>query len=183
MRFSFHRLITFLPLFCNCQISSVPLLPSAYSGSLASRNSTRLDSTTVFESESYITIDGQPASLSWSKAPIWGLRPDVYYICDSYGLVLVGRPLWREVGSVFFMCCCSLPAQSFSGPSPLGLETIFYCLIFETSLFVASYDSQGHGGGIRHRLHTGSVSLLFLKWSFLYNHFARTTQKTHPLYC
>jgi hypothetical protein len=37
----------------------------------------------------------------------------------------------------------------------LGLATIFYCLTFETSLFVASYDSQGHGGGIRPRLHTG----------------------------
>jgi hypothetical protein len=33
--------------------------------------------------------------------------------------------------------------------------TIFYCLRFETSLFVASYDSQGYGGGIRPRLHTG----------------------------
>jgi hypothetical protein len=31
----------------------------------------------------------------------------------------------------------------------------FYCLGFETSLFVASYDSQGYGGGIRSRLHTG----------------------------
>jgi hypothetical protein len=51
----------------------------------------------------------QPASLSWNKAPIWGLRPDLYYKCDSYGLVLVGRPLWREVGSVFCMCCWPLP--------------------------------------------------------------------------
>jgi hypothetical protein len=34
---------------------------------------------------------------------------------------------------------------------------IFYCLRFETSLFVASYDSQGHGGGIQPRLHTGWV--------------------------
>jgi hypothetical protein len=32
---------------------------------------------------------------------------------------------------------------------------VFYCLTFETSPFVASYDSQGHGGGIRPRLHTG----------------------------
>jgi hypothetical protein len=30
------------------------------------------------ESESYITTDGQSASLSWNKAPIWGLRPDFY---------------------------------------------------------------------------------------------------------
>jgi hypothetical protein len=37
----------------------------------------------------------------------------------------------------------------------LELETILYYLRFETSLFVASYDSQGHGGGIRPRLHTG----------------------------
>jgi hypothetical protein len=50
----------------------------------------------------------------------------------------------------------ALASAVFSGPSPLGLETIFYCLRFETSLFVASYDSQGHGGGIRSRLHTGS---------------------------
>jgi hypothetical protein len=47
------------------------------------------------------------------------------------------------------------PAQSFSGTSPAGLATIFYCPTFETSLFVASYDSQGYGGGIRPRLHTG----------------------------
>jgi hypothetical protein len=37
----------------------------------------------------------------------------------------------------------------------VGLVTIFCCLKFETSLFVASYDSQSHGGGIRPRLHTG----------------------------
>jgi hypothetical protein len=30
---------------------------------------------------------------SWYKAPIWGLRPDLYYLYDSYGLLLVGRPL------------------------------------------------------------------------------------------
>jgi hypothetical protein len=37
----------------------------------------------------------------------------------------------------------------------LELVTIFYCLRSETSLFVASCDSQGHGEGIRPRLHTG----------------------------
>jgi hypothetical protein len=30
------------------------------------------------ECESYITTDSQSASLSWNKAPIWGLRPDIY---------------------------------------------------------------------------------------------------------
>jgi hypothetical protein len=40
----------------------------------------------------------------------------------------------------------------------MGLVTIFYCLRFETSLFVASYDTQGYGGGIRPRLHMGIYS-------------------------
>jgi hypothetical protein len=83
--------------------------------------------------ELYVTTDGQAASLSWNKAPIWGLQPDLHYLCDSYGLVLVGRTLWREDGSVLYICCWPLPAQSFFDPSPLGLATIFYCLRFETS--------------------------------------------------
>jgi hypothetical protein len=40
MKFSLRRLIPFLPLFCNCQLSSVPLLPRSYPGRLTSRNST-----------------------------------------------------------------------------------------------------------------------------------------------
>jgi hypothetical protein len=60
-------------------------------------------------------------------------------------------------GRVFYNCSWPSPAQLFSGPSPVGLVTIFYCLRFETSLFVASYDSQGYGGGIRPRLHTGTL--------------------------
>jgi hypothetical protein len=63
--------------------------------------------------------------------------------------------LWREDGFVDYNCCWPSPALSFSYPSPVGLATIFYCLRFETSLFVASYDSQGYGGGTRPHLHTG----------------------------
>jgi hypothetical protein len=40
MKSSFHSLIPFLPLFCNCQCNSIPLLPSIYPSRLASRNST-----------------------------------------------------------------------------------------------------------------------------------------------
>jgi hypothetical protein len=72
----------------------------------------------------------------------------------------VWRPLWREDGSVFCMCRWLLPVQSFSSPRPWGLEPVFYCLRLETSLYVASYDSQGHGGGIRPRLHTEINSFL-----------------------
>jgi hypothetical protein len=44
------------------------------------------------ESESYVTSDGQSASLSWNKAPIWGLRPDFYY-CQS----VAGLSMWGDV--------------------------------------------------------------------------------------
>jgi hypothetical protein len=63
--------------------------------------------------------------------------------------------LWREDGSVFCICCWSSPGQTFSGPSPIRLATIFYLLRFETSLFDASNDSQGYGGGIPPHLHAG----------------------------
>jgi hypothetical protein len=40
------------------------------------------------ESESYVTIDGEPASLSWNKAPFWGLRTDIYYCLTVAGLFI-----------------------------------------------------------------------------------------------
>jgi hypothetical protein len=51
--------------------------------------------------------------------------------------------LWRKDGSIVHNCRWPSPAQSFLGPSPTGLATIFYYLKFETSSFVTSYDSQG----------------------------------------
>jgi hypothetical protein len=39
------------------------------------------------ESDSYVTTDGQSASLTWYKAPIWGLRPD-FYFGTEYGIRL-----------------------------------------------------------------------------------------------
>jgi hypothetical protein len=79
----------------------------------------------LIESESYVTTDGQSASLPWNKAPIWGLRPDFYY-CQT---------LWREDGPVVYNCCWPSLAQSFLGPGSVGLATMFYCLRFKTSFF------------------------------------------------
>jgi hypothetical protein len=91
---------------------------------------------------------------------------DQIFITVSCGFVDVGRSLCREDGSVVYNCCWAPPAQSFSGPDPVGLENIVYCLRLETSLFVASYDSQGHGGGIRPRLHT-SLNWIH-EWTLFY---------------
>jgi hypothetical protein len=94
---------------------------------------------------------GRSVSQSLCRAP--SIAHDQIFITvrQLRSCFFVGRPLWREDGSVFCICCWPLPAQSFSGPKPLVLATIFYCLIWDF-LFVASYDSQGLGGGIRPRL-------------------------------
>jgi hypothetical protein len=65
--------------------------------------------------------------------------------------------MWGALSDEIYNCRWNSPAQSFSGPCTVGLVTIFYCLRFETSLSVDSYDSQGYGGGIRLRLHTGEI--------------------------
>jgi hypothetical protein len=79
-------------------------------------------------------------SVSLGVEPHLGLMSRYLLLFDSYSLVCVGRPLWQEEGSVLYM----LLGLTLSGPNPLGLVAIFYCLSFETSLYVASYDLQGH---------------------------------------
>jgi hypothetical protein len=99
--------------------------------------------------------DGQSASLSWNKAPIWGLRPDFHCCQTVMGLLMWGALSDERSGLFIFTTVLVSPVQSFSGPSPVGLTTIFYCLRIEASLSVASYDSQGYSESIRPRLHTG----------------------------
>jgi hypothetical protein len=60
-------------------------------------------------------------------------------LSDSCRFVDLGSTLWRGDGSVVYNCCWFSPAQSFSGPSPVELVAIFYCLRFETCVFVAFY--------------------------------------------
>jgi hypothetical protein len=93
------------------------------------------------------------------SSTIWGSWPDIYNCLTITVLFFMRRPFWGEDGSVICTCCWSLPVQSFSGPSPLRLAAIFYCLRFKTSFFVASYDSQGHGGGIRPLLNLFKVKV------------------------
>jgi hypothetical protein len=53
------------------------------------------------ESESYVTTDGQPASLSWNKAHIWGLRPDLCYCQTVAGLFMWGALSDERTGLSF----------------------------------------------------------------------------------
>jgi hypothetical protein len=47
------------------------------------------------ESESYVTTDSQSASLSWNRAPIWGLQPDINY-CLRVAVLLIWGVLSDE---------------------------------------------------------------------------------------
>jgi hypothetical protein len=47
------------------------------------------------QSQSYVTTDGQSASLSWNKTPVWGLLPDFYYCQTVAGLLMWALTLTR----------------------------------------------------------------------------------------
>jgi hypothetical protein len=89
-----------------CVLTSRSLATASNSGdSSVSRSqvlSSQLPVQNWSQCQSYVTTDGHSASLSWNKAPIWGLRPDFHYCQTINGFVDMGRPLWREEGSVFY---------------------------------------------------------------------------------
>jgi hypothetical protein len=64
-------------------------------------------STDSSQSQSYITTDGQPASLSWNKAPTWGLRPDL-----DYCLTVAGLLIWDALSDEW----TGLPVATATGP-------------------------------------------------------------------
>jgi hypothetical protein len=71
------------------------------------------------ESESYITTDGQSASMSWNKAPIWGLRPDLDY-CQLQ-VCWFGAPfLTRDRICPLYMLL-ALASAVFLGSESLGI--------------------------------------------------------------
>jgi hypothetical protein len=114
---------------------------------------------------SHIATDGHSASLSRCRAPRMG------------GLHVVGRSPWREDGSVIYL----YNLLSLSGPSSVELMTTAYCLSWDSPQSIGpgpriyipgtgwpSYtpghwvpilspltNSQGYGGSILTRLHTG----------------------------
>jgi hypothetical protein len=90
--------------------------------------------------------------------------PDFHHCHTVAGLSMRGASR-REDGSTAHNHCRSSPAQSISSQSPAGPATTLRRLRFETSSFLASYDSQGNGGDTRPRFHIGLViSITFLSY-------------------
>jgi hypothetical protein len=113
--------------------------------------------------EFHVTTDGQSASPPRNNAPVWSPRP-YFRHCQTVEGPPICPPPPREDESAAYNRCRTSPAQSVSDPSPAGPATTLHRLRFETSPYVASHDSQGNGGGTRHRLHMGLViSITFFK--------------------
>jgi hypothetical protein len=78
------------------------------------------------QSQSYVTIDGQSASLSSFEAPIWGLRPDSCYCQTVAGLLMWGALSDERTG---------LPFTTAAGPrqrSHSWVQVPYCCLRLET---------------------------------------------------
>jgi hypothetical protein len=69
------------------------------------------------QSQSYVTTDGQSASLHWNKAPIWGLRPDIYYCLTVAGLVIWGAFSDERTGLSFKIAAGLASADIFGSES------------------------------------------------------------------
>jgi hypothetical protein len=123
---------------------------------------------------------GQSATLSWCLAPLCDPWPDfAFLLFDTYFLLHIWRPLWREDGAVV---CSALTQWSQSRRSPN--DTLLSHLSLpqlagpgpriyisheqdgpvipreQGSLFVATNDSQGYGGVMLTCFHTELIVLL-----------------------
>jgi hypothetical protein len=76
--------------------------------------------------ESYVTTDGQSASLSWNETPVWGPRPDFCYFQTVADFLMWGVLSDGRTGLSFIItaCPCMYLYMCFSGGKAVG---IFYC--------------------------------------------------------
>jgi hypothetical protein len=79
---------------------------------------------TQIQSYTHVTTDGQPTSLSWCQAPIYGPKPHFCY-CQTVAGLLIRDALSGERTGLSFTIATDPCQQSFSVPSPAGLMTIF----------------------------------------------------------
>jgi hypothetical protein len=83
-------------------------------------------------SESYVTTDGQSASLSWNKAPIWGSRPD-FYCCQTVPGLLVWAALSDDRPGLSFTIA-SGPRQRSHSRIRVPCDSRSYFTVSDSSL-------------------------------------------------
>jgi hypothetical protein len=122
MKFSFHNLF-FLAI-----ILQLPTQFNSSASKLISRQAgvSKLD--LLYLSLSLVTTDCQSASLSWKKAPIWGLRPNSYY-CQTVAGFLIWGALSDERTSLSFKLLLVLASAVIFGSQSLFLGILVYSAV------------------------------------------------------
>jgi hypothetical protein len=87
--------------------------------------------TELSQSQSYVATDGQSASLSWNKAPIWGLRPDLYCCLTVTGF-------WCRALSLTRRRICHLPESQSEVVSLLSVCTIYILHVIKC-MYICTY--------------------------------------------
>jgi hypothetical protein len=77
------------------------------------------------ESESHVTTDGQSASLSWNKTPVWGLWPDFYYRRTVAGLLMWSALFDERTGLSFTIAAGSSQRSHSLVRAPLDSRPYF----------------------------------------------------------
>jgi hypothetical protein len=179
-----------------CPLFYLKSLRAVFHGPLFSTNFHRCATFVLPKSKSKRTTDSQSASLSWCQASLRAYDQFLflleiflrqlqvcYFMASSLTrgrvcnlLLLLGLANTVPLGSESLGTQDHISLSQFlrlpkpGGPSPQtyipaeeGGPVILRAL---GSLYAASYDSQGYGGGIPTRLHTGNCQRCFLSWSY-----------------
>jgi hypothetical protein len=78
------------------------------------------ESVILWNNTCYIVNNCQPVSVSWCQACFWSPLSDFCFLSDSCEFLNVGRPLWREDGSVIYSykCFWALPRPKSHNSCP-----------------------------------------------------------------
>jgi hypothetical protein len=107
------------------------------------------------KSQSHIATDSQSVSKPWCRS-LSGAHYQLFITVWQLRSCLCGAPSLSRGQVCLLYMLLALARAVFLGSESLGTRDHILPYQIETSFFVASYDSQGHGGGIRPRLHTGA---------------------------
>jgi hypothetical protein len=125
----------------------------------------------LLHSESYITTDGQLASLSWNKAPIWGLRPYFYYCQTVAGLLMWGALSHERTGLSFTNASGPRQCSHFRVRVPWDSWPYFtLSALRPPSLHPPQF----------HTYYTLSKSKLLYDWRFTANYFVLVSSPLRP---
>jgi hypothetical protein len=125
---------------------------SPSSRAVVSRDSLNCNS----QSKSKSHCDWRSVSKSWRRAPS-GAHDHIFITVWQLWSCSCGAPsLTREQVCLSYMLL-ALASAVFLGSKSLGTRYHILLSQIRDFLFVVSYDSQGHGGGIRPRLHMGAT--------------------------